>query len=186
LAMSILFLGLFGSLPMVEWREKQVLKRLGATPLPRAAIVSSQVFYRVILALIQTLMIIAVARFAFQVNMVGNWFLLFGVVVLGILTFVAIGYLTIARPRTTEGAIPLIQLVQFPMLFLSGIFFPLDTMPSFMQPIVAVMPLTYLGDALRQIMAGATPEYSLLVDTMVLLGWFVIATILTIRFFRWE
>jgi len=186
LAMSILFLGLFGSLPMVEWREKQVLKRLGATPLPRAAIVSSQVFYRVILALVQTIIIITVARFVFQVSMVGNWFLLFGVVILGILTFVAIGYLSVARPRTTEGAIPVIQLVQFPMLFLSGIFFPLETMPDFIQPIVAVMPLTYLGDALRQIMTGATPEYSLLVNILVLSGWFLISTILAVRFFRWE
>jgi len=109
---------------MVEWREKQVLKRLGATPLPRATLVASQVFYRVLLALVQTVMIILLARFMFKVNMVGNWFVLAGVVILGILTFVAIGYLAVARPRTTEGAIPLIQLVQFPMLFLSGIFFP--------------------------------------------------------------
>ena len=112
--------------------------------------------------------------------------MLFGVVILGILTFVAIGYLTVARPRTNEGAIPVIQFVQFPILFLSGIFFLMDTMPLFIQSIVAIMPLTYLGDALRQIMAGATPEYSLLVYTIILLGWFVIATVLTIRFLRWE
>jgi ABC-2 type transport system permease protein len=186
LAMSILFLGLFGSLPMVEWREKQVLKRLGATPLPRTTLVSSQVFYRVLLALVQTAMIILVARFVFKVNMVGNWFLLAGIVILGSLTFVAIGYLAVARPRTTEGAIPLIQLVQFPMLFLSGIFFPLDTMPAFMKPIVAIMPLTYLGDALRQVMTGAAPDNALLVNLIVLLGWFVISTVLAIRFFRWE
>ena len=111
---------------------------------------------------------------------------MFGLVILGILTFVAIGYLTVARPRTTEGAIPIIQLVQFPMLFLSGIFFPIDTMPAFMKPIVAIMPLTYLGDALRQVMTGTSPDHPLIINTVVLFGWFVVASILTIRFFRWE
>jgi ABC-2 type transport system permease protein len=186
LAMAIMFLGLFGSLPLVEWREKQVLKRLGATPLTKLTIVSSQVFYRVILALFQTVLIIAVAYFAFDVNMVGNWLSLFGLVILGILTFVAIGYLAVARPRSVEGAIPIIQLVQFPMLFLSGIFFPIDTMPSFMRPVVEVMPLTYLGDALRQIMTGASPDHSLPLNIIVMFGWFIAASILSIRFFRWE
>jgi len=186
LAMSILFLGLFGALPMVEWREKQVLKRLGATPLTRSNVVFSQVFYRVVLALAQTVVIILLARFVFGVNMVGNWFLLFGMVILGTLTFVSIGYLAIARARTTESAMPVIQLIQFPMLFLSGVFFPIEIMPSFMKPIVAVMPLSYLGDGLRQIMVEATPQNTMPVNALVLGAWFVVSSLLAIRFFKWE
>lgn len=186
LAMSILFLGLFGALPMVEWREKQVLKRLGATPLRRSTVISSQVIYRVILALFQTLLIIVLARFAFKVNMVGNWLVLFALVILGTLTFVSIGYLAVSRAKTTEGAMPIVQLIQFPMLFLSGIFFPIDIMPSFMRPIVAMMPLSYLGDGLRQVMVAATPQQPLLINMAVLTGWLVVSTLLTTRFFKWE
>jgi len=186
LAMSILFLGLFGALPMVEWREKQVLKRLGATPLNRSTVVGSQVFYRVILALFQTVMIILLARFVFSVNMVGNWFLLFGMVILGTLTFVSIGYLAVSRAKTTESAMPVVQLIQFPMLFLSGIFFPIEFMPAFMKPVVAIMPLSYLGDGLRQIMVAATPQNSILVNALVLMGWFIGAALLTTRLFKWE
>ena len=100
LAMSILFLGLFGALPMVEWREKQVLKRFGATPLRRSTIVFSQVAYRLVLAVIQALIIISVAYFAFDVEVVGSWVVLFGLVILGTLTFVSLGYLTVSRAKT--------------------------------------------------------------------------------------
>ena len=186
LAMSILFLGLFGALPMVEWREKQVLKRFGATPVTRLHIISSQITYRLVLAVIQTLIIIAVAYFVFDVQMVGNWLLLFGLVVLGALTLVSIGYLAVARARTVEGAMPLIQLIQFPMLFLSGIFFPIDFMPEFMKPIVTAIPLTYLADALRQIMVDATPAFSITTDVAVLVGWLVVTIALSVKFFRWE
>lgn len=186
LAMSILFLGLFGSIVLVERREKKILKRFGATPLNRSTMVFSQVTYRLILALIQTLIIIGIAYLVFNVQMVGNWFLLLGLVLLGTLTFISIGYFAVARAKTTEGAMPIIQIIQFPMLFLSGIFFPVDFMPNFMRPIIAIIPLTYLGDAFRQVMVEATPLYSLSLDIAVLGAWLVICMILAIKLFRWE
>ncbi len=186
IAMSILFLGLFGALPLVEWREKQVLKRLGATPLNRPTVIISQVLYRLLLAVIQTIVIILLARFIFNVNMVGNWFLLIGFVILGALTMVSLGYLAVARAKTTEGAMPIIQLIQFPMLILSGIFFPIEFMPAFMKPFVSMMPLSYLGDSFRQIMVDATPQNSLTVNVLVLGGWFLVTSLLSMRLFKWE
>ena len=186
LAMSVLFLGLFGSLTLVEWREKKVLKRFGATPLHRSTMVTSQVVYRLVLALAQTLIIIAIAFFIFDVQMVGNWFLLLLLVLLGALAFISIGYFAVSRARTVEGAMPIIQIIQFTMLFLSGIFFPVEIMPDFMRPIIAIIPLTYLGDAFRQVMVEATPVYPLMLDIGVLAAWFVICMILAIRLFRWE
>jgi ABC-2 type transport system permease protein len=186
LAMSALFLGLFGALPLVEWRDKQVLKRFGATPISRATIISSQVIYRLVLAVVQTLVIIAIAYFVFDVEVVGSWLVLLCLIIEGTLTFICIGYLAVARAKTVEGAMPIVQLIQFPMLFLSGIFFPIDFMPDFMRPIVSAMPLTYLGDALRQIMVAATPEHPLIIDVAVLAGWLVVCLVLTIRLFRWE
>lgn len=186
LAMSVLFLGLFGSLTLVEWREKKVLKRFGATPLRRSTMVSSQVVYRLILALAQTLIIIGIAYFIFDVQMVGNWLFLLGLVLLGAFTFISIGYFAVSRARTVEGAMPIIQIIQFPMLFLSGIFFPVEVMPDFMRPILSIIPLTYLGDAFRQVMVDATPVYPLMLDIGVLAAWLVICMILAIKLFRWE
>lgn len=186
LAMSMLFLGMFGGIPMVEWREKQVLKRFGATPLRRSTMMFSQVAYRLILAVVQSIIIIAVAYFAFDVQIVGNWFLLLGLVLLGALTFVSIGYFAVSRAKTVEGAMPIINLVQFPMLFLSGIFFPVELFPDFMRPIVDAIPLTYLGDSFRQVMVDATPLHPLGFDVAILGVWLVVTMALAIRFFRWE
>jgi len=186
LAMSIMILGLFGSLTLVEWREKKVLKRFAATPLRRSTIVSSQVAYRLVLALVQTAIIIAIASLAFDVQMVGSWLLLIGLVLLGTLAFVTLGYLAVSRARTVEGAMPIVQILQFPMLFLSGIFFPVEFMPDFMRPIVTAIPVTYLGDALRQVMVDATPLHSMTTDLAVLAAWFVGCLLLATRLFRWE
>ena len=117
---------------------------------------------------------------------VSNWAMLAGFVVLGALTSVSMGYVIAAFLRTEEGAIPVIQLIFMPMMFLSGIFFPVEMMPGFMKPILTALPLTYLGDALRQIMAEATPLHAMATNTYVLTGWLVLCVALTIRFFRWE
>ncbi len=118
--------------------------------------------------------------------MVGNWLQLLGVVGLGALAMVSLGYLAVARVRTAEGAAPIIQMVMFPMMFLSGIFFPVEIMPDFMRPIVAVMPLTYLGDALRQVMVNGTPLYPMLTDLAVMGAWLLGCMLLSIRLFKWE
>ena len=186
LAMSVLSLGLFGALPIVQWREKQVLKRFNATPLRRSTVIYSQVAYRLVLAVAQSLIIIAVAYFVFQVQVTGSWLVLFSLILLGTLALISLGYLAVSRAGTVEGAMPIVQILQFPMLFLSGIFFPVDFMPDFMRPIVTAIPLTYLGDALRQTMVGATPLYPLTTDIYVLAGWLVVSIVLAIRFFRWE
>jgi ABC-2 type transport system permease protein len=186
LAMSIMFLGLFGAMTMVARREKMVLKRFGATPIKPQMVVISQVVYRLIVALVQTSIIILIARFVFNVNMVGNWFLLAGFVLLGTVTLVSIGYFIVARARTVEAAQPIIQLVQFPMMFLSGIFFPMDILPAAMKPVVNAMPLTYLGDAFRQIMVDSTPIHALWLDAAVLGAWLVVCMILAIKLFKWD
>ncbi len=186
LAMSIMFLGLFGAMTMVARREKMVLKRFGATPIKPQMVVISQIVYRLIVALVQTSIIILIARFVFNVQIVGNWFLLAGFVLLGTLALISIGYFVVARARTVEAAQPIIQLVQFPMMFLSGIFFPMDILPAAMKPIVNAMPLTYLGDALRQIMVAATPVHALWLDAAVLGAWMLVCMVLAVKLFKWD
>jgi ABC-2 type transport system permease protein len=186
LAMSIMMTGFFGVIPLVEWREKKVLKRLGVTPLRRSTVVLSQVAFRLVLTVLQAIILLGVAYFAFDVQVIGNWLMLLGLLLLGTLSFVSIGYLVASRARTVEGAMPIINIITFPMMFLSGIFFPVEIMPDFMRPVVAAFPLTYLGDAFRQIMVGAPPLHPLIIDVAVLGGWLIVCMALAIRFFRWE
>lgn len=186
LSMALMQLGLFGALRLVSLRERKILKGLGATPVNRTALVGSEVLVRLGMALLQTLAITVIGYLVFNVVIIGGWFEVFAMVLLGAATFVSLGYLLVSFARTEEAGLAVIQLVQFPMMFLSGIFFPVTMMPKFLQPIVKAMPLGYLGDALRQIMTGYPGDYVLATDVGILLGWFVVTLLLTIRFWKWE
>jgi ABC-2 type transport system permease protein len=187
LAMSILNLALFATAqPIISLRSQGVLRRLGATPLPRATLLAAYITMRLALALLQTAIIVVVGMLLFNMTMAGNWLVLSGVLLLGTLAFIALAFLIAAVARTEESGSALTSAVQLPMRFLSGIFFPIEVMPSFLRPVVDVLPLTYLADALRQVMVEATPYHSMLVNSMVLLAWLVGASVLAIRFFKWE
>ena len=186
LAMAIMQLGIFAAMPLVVQRENRVLKRLGATPLRRSTMILSTVSFRLLIAIGQAALIIIVARLVFHVPMLGNWFFLAGVVILGALMFLTVGFMMSAFAKTQESAMPLLMMVQFPMMFLSGIFFPVEMMPGFMRPIMDAMPLTYLGDSIRQIMVQSTALHSHLINLGVLAGWFIVCLIVAVRFFKWE
>jgi ABC-2 type transport system permease protein len=118
--------------------------------------------------------------------MVGNWLSLCGMILLGSLVFVNLSYLIAAFVKTQESALPVVQIVNLPMMILSGTFFPIASMPSFIEPVVKILPLTYLNDALRQIMVAGTPRYSMATDIAVLAAWAIASLGVTIRFFRWD
>ncbi len=186
LAMALMQLGLFGVFQFMSLRENKVIRGLAVTPLPRETLFESEVALRMLVALIQTFLIVVVGRLVFGVELVGNLFLLAGLVFLGAATFVSMGYMLASFTRSLEGGRNLIQTVQFPMMFLSGIFFPIEMMPNYIRPVVRAIPLTYLGDALRQVMVGFPPKYSLQTNVLILTGWLIFSTILAIRFWKWE
>ncbi len=186
LSMALMQLGLFGSLRLVSLKERKILKNLGATPLNRTALVGSEVLVRLAMALLQTLAITVIGYLVFDVTILGNWFILVSIVLMGAAMFVSLGYLIVSLARTEESALAAIQVVQFPMMFLSGIFFPVTMMPDFMQPIVKTIPLMYLGDALRQIMTGYPGEHLFVTNVSIIAAWLVVTLLLTIRFWRWE
>jgi ABC-2 type transport system permease protein len=187
LAMSIMQLGLFATAqPLIALRTQGVLKRLGATPLPRTTLLLAYIALRLLIALIQTTIIITVGTLLFHVSMVGNWLALFGWLMLSTLMFIAIGFFIAAVAKTEESGTAITNLVNFPMLFLSGVFFQVSGMPSYLQPFIKAMPLTYTVDALKQTMIGAPPVNGQLVNLGVQLAWLAAMTVLAVRFFKWD
>jgi ABC-2 type transport system permease protein len=159
LAMSLMQLGLFATAPaLVQLRETQVLRRIGATPLPRITLLAAQVLHRLTIGAVQTFLILIIGALAFKVSIVGSLPLLAGFVLLGALMFVALGYLISGLARTQDSVTGITQLLNFPMMFLSGVFFPVDLVPGWLRPVVSLLPLTYLADALRQVMVGLQPR----------------------------
>lgn len=187
LAMALMQLGLFATAtPLVSLRQEQVLRRLGATPLPRWQLLTSQVMLRLSIGIAQAAVILGVSVGAFNVQIQGNIAALAGLVVLGALMFVALGYLIASVAKTVESASGISSAVNFPMMFLSGIFFPLAALPVFLTPVVRALPLTYLADAFRQVTIGSIPEFPMTVDIAVLAGWTIVCGLLSARLFKWE
>lgn len=187
LAMSIMQIGLFATAqPLIALRVGGVLKRLGATPLPRSTLLVAYVALRLTVAILQTALIIAIGTLAFKVNVVGSWWALGGWLLLGTLTFLAIGFFMAAVAKNEESAIAAANVINLPMLLLSGIFFPVNHLPKFLNWIIDLIPLNYLADALRHTMVDAAPQHTMQTNALALGAWIVVMTALAVHFFKWE
>lgn len=186
LGLSIMQVGLFAAIPLVADREKLILKRLAATPLRRWQLVGSNVLMRLLIAMAQAVIIIAVGTIAFGVEIVGSLLLTAGFVALGAVAFLSLGYVIASFANTEDAANGMTSMIQFPMMFLSGVFFQIDEMPPFLQVIARLIPLTYLADALRQVMVGGAAFAPLWVCAAVLVGWLVVCFGISSQKFRWQ
>jgi ABC-2 type transport system permease protein len=190
LGIALLWLGLFGTaMPLVQQREGQVLRRLSVTPLTRTAVLTAQIAWRVTVSLMQAALFLLVGYLGFGVGVVGsweNWLLFAGAVKMGALVFVSLGYFLAGLASSAEGVTAVVQIVNFPMMMLSGSLFAVESLPAAFKPVVAIMPLTYLSDALRQIMVAAPPLHPLWLDFTMLGGWLVVLVALAVKFWRWE
>ncbi|MEO8570604.1 MAG: ABC transporter permease [Chloroflexota bacterium] len=186
LGLSIMQVGIFAAIPLVADREKLILKRLAATPLRRWQLVGSNVLMRVLIAFTQAIVIVTVGTIAFGVQITGSLLIVAGFVTLGAMAFLALGYVIASFATTEDSANGMTSMIQFPMMFLSGAFFQIDQMPQFLQVVARIIPLTYLADALRQVMVGGAAFAPLWVCAAVLLGWLVVCFAIAARKFRWQ
>jgi ABC-2 type transport system permease protein len=186
LGLSVMQVGIFAAIPLVADREKLILKRLAATPLRRWQLVGSNILMRLLIALTQAVIIVLVGSMAFGVQVTGNVLLVTGFVILGAVTFLALGYVIASFANTEDSANGMTSVIQFPMMFLSGSFFQIDQMPEFLQGIARAIPLTYLSDALRQVMVGGAPFAPLWTCFAVLGAWLVVCFAIAARKFRWQ
>jgi ABC-2 type transport system permease protein len=186
LGVALLWLGVFGTAqPVISQRTTQVFRRLGITPISKATLLTAEVSWRVTVGLLQVLTFLLVGYLGFRVG-VKDWLPFIGAVLLGTLTFVSLGYVIVGLARSAESGAAIGQLIQFPMMMLSGSIMAVDFLPEFFRPMVAAMPLTYLSDLLRQTMVGMTPLYPMSLDFGVLGVWFVGLAVLAARLWRWE
>ena len=187
LALSIMQLGLFATAqPLVALRVQGVLKRLSATPLPRTTLLTAYVAFRLTIALFQTMLTVLIGRYAFKVAMVGSWWTFSGWVFLGTLVFLSLGFFMAAVSKNEESCIAIGNIINLPMILLSGVFFPVNHLSRVFDYIIQLVPLNYLADALRTTMVDAPPIHSVATNLTVLGGWVVVMTALAIRFFSWE
>ncbi|NLM97335.1 MAG: ABC transporter permease [Halanaerobiaceae bacterium] len=186
LALTLMQLGLFSALGFLEAREKKILRGLSVIPVSRMALMASDLLIILLIGIVETILILSIGHFVFGVTIIGSLFKLLITVLLGILTFTSIGYLLICLVNSIKAGNCLVQIAQLVMAFLSGIFFSIEKMPGYLIPLTRIIPLTYLGDALRQIVLGSAGEYSLSLNISILIFALVVSILITMKLWRWE
>ncbi|CAA9554843.1 MAG: hypothetical protein AVDCRST_MAG70-1208 [uncultured Thermomicrobiales bacterium] len=187
LAMSLMNSGVIGlSTAFVTYRERGILRRIRVTPFPLGRFILARVVSQLLVAVAQSLILAGMASLLFDLTIRGNPLVILTVIVTGSLAFLAIGFAISSFARNTESAASYANLVTFPMLFLSGVFFSVDSAPAWLQPITRLLPLRYLVDALRDPMNRGRGFESIWLDLLVLGATFAVAMVIAIRFFRWD
>ena len=187
IGMSIMQLGLFSvAFSFVTMKREGVLRRLLATPLNPATLLVAQVFTRLVVVVIQTVILAAVAVFVFGAEFAGNFFAVLLAAGMGGAVFLALGFAVSGWARTEQQAAPLANIVSLPMMFLSGVFFSRDVLPNALQIVTDYLPLTYLVEAIRGMTVQGDSIVTQWPNFLGLAVWLVVAFVIANRLFRWE
>lgn len=156
IALSLAQGGLFGMVDLVDMRRKGLIKRLRMTPAKMGIFGLSDMVMRLLFSTIQIILLSLIGVFVFGANLFINFPSLLLVFLMGALSFNGIGYFISSFSNTNEAYMGVANIVSFLMMFVSGIFFPVETMPEWLQPVSNILPLTYFADGLRDSMVYNT------------------------------
>ena len=171
---------------VVQQRELGITKRRRATPLPAWAIVLSQSLTVVLMAIGTVALLLIVGAIAFGVHIPAK-----GVptLVLGVLggaaAFCGLGYALSTFADSADSAQPMIQLVTFPLFFISGIWIPLSELPNWLAVIAKIFPVEHVADLIHRSYVGAVPLGPVLLDFVILVAWAVLGAAVAARRFVW-
>jgi ABC transporter DrrB family efflux protein len=171
---------------IVEARQKKLLKRMVASPMPKWQYLASFLLSRLVMLIIEVVVFLVFTLLAFGVPFRGSLIDLGFLCVLTSLAFSALGLLVASRARTTEAVSGLMNLVMLPMWILSGIFFSASRFPALIQPVVRALPLTAAIDAMRGNMLQGMNLGQMMIPVAILLAWFVVPFAISLRIFRWR
>ncbi len=187
LAFSLMSMGVFGVAQiMPAEKQKGTYRRLRASPFTSGQLIIAIAIQYTLIALLSAATMIATGMLVFKFQMRGDWLLFVPFLTLSAVMMVGLGLMVGSWAKNENQAAPLSNLISFPMMFLSGAFFPSFLFPEWLQAISRFIPMTPIVDGFRMIMA----ESASLVDVLPYAGGVVVAIaivyVLAIKLFRWE
>jgi ABC-2 type transport system permease protein len=152
IAMAVMTLSLFGTVDSdTELRQKGIIRKLSTTPISRTDWILSNILYHFILAIMSTIAMLLVSYAVFDVSLhLDAWLLAF--ILLDVFAFVGIGMILTRFAKEAQSAAAAANAISYPMMFLSGSFFPIELMPGFLQKLAKTLPLFYVNEGLRAAM----------------------------------
>lgn len=186
-AMSIMQVAVFSvAFLFTDYKEKGILKRLLATPMRPYQFVSANVATRLLVALVQSALLLVLGAIVFKAHVYGSPPLIALIAILGSTMFLGLGFTISGIAKSTDAVPALANLIIFPMLFLSGVFFPTSGMPEWLQGVVQYFPLTYFAHAMREVVAEGAGIAAIASDLWWMGAWAAVMLVLAIVTFRFE
>ena len=185
MAMTVMMSVMTG-LPVAISQEKEIgtMDGMMVAPINRLSILLGKTMAQTARGLIQGLIILALAIGLFGVVIQGSILLVFALLLLGVFSFVGLGIVITSFTKDQETAQMLMMTLMFPMMFLSGVFFPIQQMPWYMQDISKVLPLTYASQALRKVMVLGAGISQISTELIILIGFGVVMIAIALPVFR--
>lgn len=187
---ALLSTAIFGTVfGLIYLKKALVLKRMFATPTRAITILLAQGGSRLIMAVLQTLIILTLGIVAFKFYLPQGIITYIELVILSVIALVAFlgfGYFMAGLVNDENAAGPMVNLITLPQFLLSGTFFPTNELPNWLQPLANILPLTFFNEAVRKI----TTEGGTIIETIpFMLGlilWGAVMYILAAKTFKWE
>ena len=171
IGMTVLFGCVFGMGEIVAGeRERGELARLFMTPTSVATVIGGKIISKLVQETGRGIILIVAAILLFGIIINGSMMLTILLIILGALCFIGFGIMVSARVSSQEDFMQSVMPITMPMMFVSGVFFPIETMPWIFQKIAYILPLTYVNDALRAVMLKGAGVGDIWIDIVVLLG----------------
>jgi ABC-2 type transport system permease protein len=167
-------------------REQGVLKRMRGTPLPSGAYLSGIAANAVTNAAIQITLVVLAGKLFFNIGWPKDWVELIVFVVTGVVCLASLGVAWSHVIPNFDAAPAYVNIVFLPVIFISGVFYDVDTAPQFLRDIAQILPLTHIIDGLSAALVTGAPLTDHLGDLAVVVAWGVFGAIFAVRGFSWD
>jgi len=170
-------------------RDEGILKRIRGTPCPPWVYLTARVLHAIFVMLLLVVIVVAFGALAYGVELPTETMPAFALtLIVGSAAFCALGLAVTALVPNAEAAPAIVNALVFPLLFLSGTFFPIDNAPEWLQPMAGLFPVRHLLEATTEAFLPSpdNPSGLLGMSLLVMLAWAVAGLLFAIRFFRWE
>ncbi|HTO14836.1 MAG TPA: ABC transporter permease [Edaphocola sp.] len=190
LGFSLLAASIFGTaFVFFGFRQMLVLKRFFATPIKRSVILLSEGLARLIFQLTGALLIILIGKYFLDFTLINGWITVLNMMLvsaLALLVFMSFGFIISGLAKSESVIPPLSNIITLPQFLLAGTFFPIDTLPTYLQYLAKIMPLTYFNNALRAIAFDGANLWEVRFDIFIIILWGIVGYAIATRLFKWE
>ena len=187
MAFMLMNLSIAGSgFNVVEFRRRGILKRLFVTPIKPIDFVTSIVLARMAIVIAQLTIIFSFALFVLDVEVAGSLLTFYFMIMIGILMFLTLGFSIGSLAKSQESVGVLASIFIYPQLALSGVFFPVESLPEFIHPFAALLPLSILVDSMRLVANDGLTLFELYSNFIGMVLWIVIGTFISTKLFIWK